>query len=151
LTATVLPFDFGAPGHAERRAAALAEHLAWLPDDDAILDLFDYWVEPSRGLCAYLWASDVDVVARARTVLEVIGAPTAKSILRFLATAYWQRYLGWPDLLVWTEEDWFLAEVKSSRDRLSDVQKRWFLLNAQELHLPAKLVKIHRSRAVANG
>ena len=65
-------------------------------------------------------------------------------ILRYLIRDYWGRYLGWPDLLVYKGTDWFLAEVKASGDKLSDDQKRWIQDNYQHLHLPFKLVKIHK-------
>ena len=58
---------------------------------------------------------------------------------------YWGRYLGWPDLLVYKEDDFFFAEIKASKDKLSAEQKRWIVDSSSELDLPFKLVKIHRS------
>lgn len=147
LVWTHLPRDFGHPNYARRRGADLDEHFEhFLPDDtEELLELFDYWLEASLGLRAYLWAHDDDTT---RTVIEVvgtIGAVTTKQILRFLAEDYWGRYLGWPDLLVHQEAEWFLAEVKSSKDRLSGDQKRWFEANATHLGLAAKVIKVHRS------
>ena len=145
---THLPEDFGHPNHVRRRAAALEEHLQdLLPDDtDELLWLFDYWLEPSSGLRAYLWAHDEDVTRSAIAIVQVIGAVVTKRILRFLAEDYWGRYVGWPDFLVHRESDWFLAEVKSSRDRLSGAQKDWFDANGKYLGLPAKVIKVHRAK-----
>lgn len=148
---THLPGDFGAPGHARRRADALDEHLAWLPDDDAgLLDAYDDFLEPSRALRQYLWAYTSDDERRAGTLLRVLGASTVKTILRALARHYWGRYLGWPDLLSWQETpdgpvDARLIEVKSSGDRLSEDQRGWIALNDDELGLPFRVVKVHRT------
>ena len=38
----------------------------------------------------------------------------------------------------------FFSEVKASRDELSEDQKTWIRGNHAGLHLPFKLVKIHR-------
>lgn len=148
---TLLPEDFGAPGHARRRETELDKHLAWLPQDDGLLAAtFDYWLEPSRPLRQYLWAYTDDDEQRARTVIRVLGAQQVVRVLRFLAVDYWGRYLGWPDLLTWRETDaginsMQLIEVKSSGDRLSDDQRRWIAANSESgLHLPFQLVKVHR-------
>ena len=145
---TQLPEDFGHPNHALRRAADLDEHMEhFLPDDtEELLALFDYWLEPSLGFRAYLWAHDDDTTDTAIEIVETVGARTTKRILRFLAEGYWARYLGWPDFLVHRDAAWFLAEVKSSKDRLSGDQKAWFEANAAHLGLPAKVIKVHRTR-----
>jgi len=65
-------------------------------------------------------------------------------ILRYLVEDYWRRYVGWPDLIIYTQDHLFFAEVKSSRDKLSEDQKNWIDGNSTELHLPFKLVKLHR-------
>jgi hypothetical protein len=51
-------------------------------------------------------------------------------------------------LLVYRGSDWFLAEVKASGDGLSEDQKRWIQDNHRYLHLPFKLVKIHKQEII---
>ena len=84
-------------------------------------------------------------------ITQVMGAVVTKRILRFLAEDYWGRFLGWPDFLVHRDADWFLAEVKSSKDRLSGAQKEWFEANGKYLGLPAKVIKVHRAKTVRTG
>lgn len=147
----ILPPDFGTPGHAVRRAEALDAHMAFLPDDTAELGwAYDYWLEPSRALRQYLWAYTQEDEERARTMVEVLGAPRIKQLLSFLAEDYWRRYLGWPDLLTWQAAsdgpiDLALVEVKSSGDRLAEDQRTWICHNAGTLRLPFRLVKVHRT------
>src|SRR6266516_1986916 len=59
----------------------------------------------------------------------------------------WAHRSGWPDLLVYRTNQWFLAEVKSCSDKLNENQKRWIEDNHRYLHLPFKLVQVHRMEA----
>jgi hypothetical protein len=142
-----LPQDFGKPGYALRRAEAVEEHFTSMldfRDKDDMFVAFDYWAELSSNFRQYLWAHRDQDLARARQIASVLPIETVLKILRYLVGDYWQRYLGWPDLLVHKENEYFLAEVKFSRDKLSEEQKRWIKFNKTQLHLPFKLVKIHR-------
>jgi hypothetical protein len=142
---THLPKDFGTPGYAVRRAAAIEDHFALIASNKSdLLWLFDYWVEPSEGLRQYLWAHRAEDVVKARRVVELLSMDDILRILRYLVTDYWGRYVGWPDLIVYNQDGFFFAEVKSSRDRLREDQKSWIHGNSSELHLPFKLIKIHR-------
>ncbi len=141
---TFLPEDFGTPGYAQRRAAAIDEHLG-----DGLHDglewLFDYWLPHSQDFREYLWAHREADIQRARQLIEILPAEVVVRILRYLVGDYWRRYTGWPDLLIYKDDAYFFAEVKASKDKLSAEQKRWIADNATKLHLPFKLVKIHRT------
>jgi hypothetical protein len=147
---TNLPDDFGKPGYARRRAAEIDEHFRSLlkGGTDDLLWTFDYWVGPSEDLRQYLWAHRPADVVRAREIVRVLPPDVVRQILRYLIGAYWQRFCGWPDLLVYRKEEFLFAEVKSSGDELSEDQKRWIKDNHDELHFPFKVVKIHRKRIV---
>ncbi len=141
------PADFGTVGYADRRATAIEEHFDSMlpPDRDELLWLFDYWTEGSAPLRDYLWAHDPADVERAATIVEVLPPEDLLRILRYLVGNYWGRYLGWPDLLVCREGEFFFAEVKASKDKLSADQKRWIADNSVELQLGFKLIKLHRA------
>jgi len=144
---TFLPEDFGKTGYASRRAKAIDEHFASLLNFETKEDLlwsFDYWVEPSIGLRQYLWAHRDEDVKKAREIVSVLPIDVTLRILRHLVGNYWGRYIGWPDLIVHNDSKFFFAEVKSSKDKLSEEQKNWIRMNSSELHLPFKLVKIHK-------
>jgi hypothetical protein len=51
--------------------------------------------------------------------------------------------------MVYRANQWFLAEVKSWRDKLNDNQKRWIEDNHRYLHLPFKLVQVHRMESMS--
>lgn len=144
---TQLPHDFGSPAHTQRRGEALEAHFDILPNDTAeMLGAYDYWQEPSRPLRQYLWAYTEEDQQRGRILVEVLGALRVKMILRYVAEAYWKRYLGWPDLVSWRETPEGpravqFIEVKSSSDKLSDDQRTWIQGNHDHLHLDFRIMK----------
>jgi hypothetical protein len=144
----VLPSDFGTPGYGSRRADQIAAHISFLEEGDDNLNwLFDYWLEPSWGLRQYLWAHrDLDIEI-AREIVASIPASATLKILEYLLGAYWDRYLGWPDLLAIRGQELLFVEVKSSKDKLSDDQKRWIEDNFGVLKFPFELLKLHRVTA----
>ena len=145
LISTFLPEDFGSSGYYKRRTDAIKEHLVMIPEDkDDLFWHFDYWIEPSNDFRQYLWAHRQGDIDTAKKVLNILPPNIIKSILKFLIQDYYQRYLGWPDLLVFRGESYFFAEVKSSNDKLSQDQKNWIRNNALYLNLPFKIYKIHK-------
>jgi hypothetical protein len=140
-----LPDDFGTSGYGTRRAAAIAEHFSLVPPDrDELHWLFDYWLSSSEHLRGYLWAFRQGDVERAKRLLDILSPTDVINILNYLVQDYWNHYLGWPDLIIYREDEFFLAEVKSSGDKLSDEQKVWIASNQEQLKLPFKLIKVQK-------
>jgi hypothetical protein len=139
------PSDFGSEGYGQRRKRAINKHFREVGREDDLLWLFDYWLPYSHELRQYLWAHRKADVARARRIVELLPRATIISILRYLVEAYWNRYLGWPDLLLTRSGDFEFAEVKSSNDKLSGSQKSWIADNHDILHFKFRLIKLHRS------
>ena len=143
-----LPSDFGTADYARRRAKAITKHLAAIAETSAeLLRLFDNWLAPSVGLRQYLWADRRETVETARKLIELIPPVVLKTVLGYLVLNYWGHRSGWPDLLVYRTNQWFLAEVKSCSDKLNENQKRWIEDNHRYLHLPFKLVHVRRGIA----
>ena len=148
LIHTPLPTDFGTPGYIARRQTAIAHHLSSLPRERSqILDQFDSLLPNSSDLRQYLWAHEQRHVDVARRIIQILSAGDLLRILEYLIGDYWRRYVGWPDLLAYSEAGVFFAEVKSSGDQLSEDQKRWIADNSLHLHLPFKLIKIRKEAA----
>ncbi len=141
------PLDFGSAGYGSRRAAEIEREIQLLPRTrEELLWLFDYWLEPSANLRRYLHADEDDTRSRARVIVEALPPETIRRILEFLVGSYWERYLGWPDLLVHNERGFCLVEVKSARDKLSPVQMRWIAENKEHMHLPFVIVRVDRAK-----
>lgn len=145
---TLLPRDFGTPGYAKRRSNDIEEHIQSLRRDD-LGGIFDYWLGSSCDFRQYLWAHRSRDIETARKLISILPQSVILDILRYLVGAYWQRYLGWPDLLVHDKHSFFFVEVKSSKDRLSQDQKDWIKGNATYMNLPFKIVKVHKSATVS--
>jgi hypothetical protein len=138
-----LPSDFGTPDYSRRRAKALTKHLSAIAETRAeLLRLFDSWLAPSAGLREYLGAHRRESIETARKLIELIAPAVLKTVLGYLVLHYWGHRSGWPDLLVYRPNQWFLAEIKSWRDKLNENQKRWIEDNHRYLHLPFKLVQV---------
>jgi hypothetical protein len=145
-----LPSDFGSPDYSRRRAKAITKHLSAIAETSAeLLVLFDNWLAPSVGLRQYLWAHRRESIETARKLIELIPPVILKSVLGYLVLNYWEHRSGWPDLLVYRENQWFLAEVKSWSDKLNENQNRWIEDNHRYLHLPFKLVQVHRTESMS--
>jgi hypothetical protein len=145
IVSIALPSDFGTAGYSVRRAKDVAAHLKKLNDSSAELaSLFDYWLEPSRGLRQYLWAHRENDIETARQIVAAIPGAILIRIVEYLLGAYWDRYLGWPDILATRNGELLFVEVKSSSDKFSPDQKHWIQDNHQILKFPFEVLKLHR-------
>jgi len=145
LISTFLPEDFGSSGYYERRKESINTHLETIPEDrDELLWTFDYWLDHSNDFRQYLWAHRQSDIEKAKRLLSVLPPGIIKRILNYLIQDYYHRYLGWPDMLVFRDEQFFFAEVKSSNDELREDQKDWIRNNALYLKLPFRVYKIHK-------
>ena len=125
LISALLPEDFGTRGYAVRRADAIKKRLSDLRTQKKLTKIFDLGLSPSDALRHYCGAEGNAVIQVARELIEILPATVINRILYYLVEDYWKRRSGWPDLLVYRDEQFFFAEVKSSSDRLSDNQMRW--------------------------
>lgn len=146
---TPLPDDFGTPGYGKRRALAIQKHISpHMRDRDELKWLFSYWLPYSEPLREYLWAHRKEDIETARQLIQILPPEIICEILKYLTDSYWARYCGWPDLLIYKQNEYFFAEVKSSSDKLSEDQKRWIQDNDMILKLPFKLIKIHKDKLI---
>lgn len=141
-----LPADFGTSGYSTRRRSEIERffNVALPKDTRSLLVQFDKRTDDAFALRQYLWAHRDEDLSRARRIIEVLPPEFTLAALRYLIDDYWANYLGWPDLLAWRGPSVLFAEVKLSRDKLSDEQRHWIEANQERLHFPFKLAKIRR-------
>ncbi len=143
------PDDFGTSGYYERRENKIKDHLDEINyEKEELLWLFDYWVDNkySGTLRQYLWAYKEEKIRIARLLIKILPGECIKNILYYLIKDYWNRYCGWPDILCYNENGYFLLEVKTGGDKLSEDQRNWIKGNHDELKMPFNLVKLHRKK-----
>lgn len=143
---TFLPSDFGTYGYGQRRAEEIKAFFAELPRErDELIWQFDNRLSFSDPFRQYLWGHRSKDIETARTLLEVLPGEAVHRILRYLVDSYWDRYIGWPDLLVVHQRDFRFVEVKSSKDKLSEEQERWIKDNHDILGFAYSIAKVHRA------
>jgi hypothetical protein len=141
MITTILPEDFGTSGYYERQKDLIKWHLSELQDLDW---LFDYWLAYSFKLRQYLWAYRENDIAKAKQIMTVLGVVNLRKVLEYLSMDYWKNFCGWPDLLIFNENEFFFVEVKSSNDKLSEDQKNWLIGNQDYMGFKAKIFKVGR-------
>ena len=95
-----------------RRAEVIRRHLsAVICEPRELQRLFDLWLGPSADLRQYL-SGDRKKVQVARQLINILPAAAIIEILRYLIEDYWGRRAGWPDLLVYRDNEFF--SLKSS-------------------------------------
>lgn len=143
------PEDFGTPGYAARRADKIKEFFAHtLPVTRVgLLEFFDAHIHASYEMRQYLWVTDDETLQRATQLLYALEPEAVHRILRYLVGDYWGRYCGWPDLFAQNDSAYLFAEVKLSKDKLSDEQRTWIENNQTQLNLPFQIIKIHRTQS----
>ncbi|MCL1059850.1 VRR-NUC domain-containing protein [Shewanella gelidimarina] len=140
MITTILPDDFGSNLYFERQKELIDWHLSELDDLDW---LFDYWLECSSNFRQYLWAHREKDISKAKEVMNVLGLENIKKVLNYMVMNYWKNFCGWPDLLVYDDnDDFFFVEVKSRNDKLSEDQKNWLMGNMQHMGFKAKIFKV---------
>ena len=149
LVMTMLPKDFGTKGYYMRRQDFINEHLKSIAQANDLLWLFDYWLDYSSNFRQYLWAHLEKDIQRARRIVEIMSSEHIIKCLRHLIEYYWSHYLGWPDLLVSNDSEYFFVEVKSSKDKLTDDQKYWIQKNASTLGFNFRILKLHKTRIIS--
>jgi hypothetical protein len=139
------PSDFGKPGYGVRRAKAIEKHLSAIACEPRELrQLFDLWLGPSDDLGLYLGGRRTDQIQVARQLIEILPSASIVEMLRYLVEDYWGRRSGWPDLIVFRDNEFFFAEVKSATDKLGKSQQRWLRDNRERLRFPFKLVEVRK-------
>ncbi len=146
-----LPDDFGTREYALRRADAIKKHLAILTRESrGLQDLFDLWLGPSENLRQYLWVHRDEHLQVGRSIVGVVPRSALIEILRYLAEDYWQRRSGWPDLLVYQKNEFFLSEVITEHGNIGRNKERWIVDCQEKLRIPFKLVEIGKEAVLAS-
>jgi hypothetical protein len=138
LVWTHLPSDFGKPEYGLRRAKAIEKHLSTIIcEPQELRQLFDLWLGPSDHLGLYLGGRWTEQIQVARQLIDILAPASLVDTLRYLVEDYLGRRSGWPDLIIFRDNEFFFAEVKSVNDKVGKIRD-----NHERLHLPFKLVEV---------
>jgi VRR-NUC domain len=144
IVRTHRPSDFGKPEYGVRRAQAIEKHRsAIICEPQELRRLFDLWLDPSDDLGLYLGGRRTERIQVARQLIEILPSASIVEMRRYLVEDYWGRRSGWPDLIIFRDNEFFFAEVKSATDKLGTSQQRW-LRDSRERLLPFKLIEVRK-------
>jgi len=141
IITTILPEDFGTSGYYERQKDLIKWHLNEIQDLDW---LFDYWLDYSYNFRQYLWAFRENDIKKAKQIMNIIGLVNLRKVLEYMSMNYWRNFCGWPDLIVFKDNEFFFVEVKSTNDKLSEDQKNWLVGNYNHMGFKAMIFKVGR-------
>ena len=140
----LLPADFGSADYYNRRGEILENAISDLEAEKDLLTRYDSALAPGESLRDYLWVNEDRCVEAARTAVEVLPREHVIASLRWVLKDFNARRAGWPDLLVFRDEEYRFVEVKSPHDKLSHDQMRWFRWALDEAGISCILARVKR-------
>jgi len=145
-----VPSDFFQPDFYLRRRDQLEERLSMMKSNqDLVQYILDVW-NTKTGITNVMVSWYEEVLFGALTIGEMIPLPQLGKILMEMAMNLRENARGFPDLLVWKDQEYVLVEVKSPTDHLSARQLRWQEVFAS-LNINCKVVRVAWIETVNSG
>jgi hypothetical protein len=120
------PADLHDPGFYERRRARIEDRLALLlRDPTESFGVIAQHHDAKAGIANPFVSWHADLLALIRIVIDRLPATGLGAVLRRFAQDIKRRSRGFPDLFLWTANDYRFVEVKSENDQLSAAQYQW--------------------------
>lgn len=136
-----IPSDFFQPDFYIRRREQLAERLETMHTPAVLIShLYQVWHD-KNGITNVMVSWFEEVLMAALKIAEVVPLEHLKTILMEMAVNLRENARGFPDLLIWKEDEYMLVEVKSPTDHLSARQLRWLEAFA-DMGIHSKVVRV---------
>ena len=119
------PSDLYEPGFYQCRKQLIEDRLAQLQKGDQALALAETVFDKKYGLTNPFLYWREDLLPSVLTVITRVPRAGLVAILRRFAQDIRHHARGFPDLFMWTADDYCFVEVKSESDQLSPVQYEW--------------------------
>ncbi|GAB0114458.1 VRR-NUC domain-containing protein [Acidisoma sp. C75] len=119
------PSDLYEPSFYARRQAAIEARLAALADPAFGQRRCAETFAAKAGLANPFLAWETESLATVSILLARLPASGLQRVLRRMAEDLRHHMSGFPDLFLWSKNDYAFVEVKSERDRLSPKQYQW--------------------------
>jgi len=145
LIAILLPEDFGSVEFFKRRKDAILSNLGYIRNADNLSIVFNGLLKSSESLRDYLWVNSDIAIETAKKALNILPKDIMIASLEWAIQNFWQRQHGWPDLFVYTDNNYKFVEVKSPYDKLSQEQMQWFDW-ALKQKVPSEILRVNRKK-----
>lgn len=120
-----VPSDFFLPDFYVKRETMLRERLASLPDNQAFLELIQKTYLEKFGVANVLVAWFDGLLEIVLVLVRYLSPAQLNAILLEMAKHLRENTRGFPDLLIWKDDEYDFVEVKSPTDHLSAQQLHW--------------------------
>jgi hypothetical protein len=140
----LLPEDFGSRHYFNRRRGSIERCIQRMEQAQNLSALFERLLGPSELLRDYLWVNEDQHVETTRASLAILPSSLIINSVKWVIQDFWARQPGWPDLLIYRDEDFRFSEVKSPLDCLSQEQMNWFHWAVTESKIPCEIIRIKR-------
>ncbi|MDG5816260.1 VRR-NUC domain-containing protein [Chitinispirillales bacterium ANBcel5] len=146
-----MPSDFFSPEFYQRRRQIIENRLRELENSDIVAKLTDAFHKHKNKPCRPIENWNKYSIESLVAPLAYINKTTVLGICQRLIADFAYNRAGLPDLIVFRQGEFFFAEVKSSKDKLSEKQKQWHDFLSTELNQKVELVLInHTERQIEN-
>jgi len=145
----LLPEDFGTKEYFKRRSKAFNNLLKGLEKTE-LKALFEEMLNSSTSLRDYLWVNNDEAVELGRFALRVMPQLLVLKCIEWAIRDFWNRQSGWPDLFVFTDDEFWFVEVKTPHDKLSLEQMSWFRWAIEEVSIPCEIFRLRRTATADN-
>jgi hypothetical protein len=119
------PADLHDPGFYARRQARIEGRLAMLHDPAGSFAVIAQHHDSKAGIANPFVSWHADLLALIRIAIDRLPAKGLGDVLRRFAQDIKRRSRGFPDLFLWTTNEYRFVEVKSENDQLSAAQYQW--------------------------
>src|SRR5690606_2778399 len=114
-----IPSDFFQPDFYIRRRTQLEERLSRMSTNEEVVKyILKTWNEKA-GITNVMVSWYEEVLTASLKIAEIIPITHLSTVLMEMAINLRENARGFPDLLIWNDEEYFLVEVKSPTDHLS--------------------------------
>lgn len=138
-----LPEDFGSANYYLRRREVIDSCFVDM-EASSLAALYDSLLRETEFIRDYLWVADDDAVNLGKKALEILPKGMVVKSLKWAIADFWNRQSGWPDLLVFNNNEFRFSEVKSPHDKLSQDQMNWFEWALTEGEIPCELLMVKK-------
>jgi hypothetical protein len=135
------PSDIYKPIFFESRRSKLLERIDQLKDSEAVVAILDETIAFKQGITNPLVDWHPLCLKAVKTIGEKLSPYQLEKIMLEIASNLHQNTHGFPDLLVWNNENLEFIEVKSPNDKLSSQQYFWQKY-FKKIQIPTKVLRV---------
>lgn len=142
-----MPVDFFTPKFYERRKSLIKNRIQELRSNSIEHLLSEAYKSNYGKTCRPIEDWSKYSLDELLVATQQLDSDKLLKLLERLIDNFSDNRAGLPDLIVYRDDDFFFAEVKSERDKVSEKQKEWHSFLSEELGLNIELCLINHTAA----